>query len=70
MIDSVAGSIIAAPTPSSSDSPMNSWTTFCDSEAISEPTANSVAPMKNSLRRPMMSPSRPKLISSEANTSE
>ncbi len=49
---------------------MNSWTTFCDSEAISEPTANSVAPMKNSLRRPKMSPSRPKLISSEANTSE
>ena len=42
MIDSVAGSITAAPMPSSTDSPMNSCTTDCDSDAISEPTANSV----------------------------
>ena len=56
--------------PSSSASPRNSSTTFCDSEAISDPTANIVAPKKNSLRRPKMSPSRPRLISNEANTSE
>ncbi len=70
MIDSVAGSIIAAPMPSISDSPMKSCTTDCDSDAISEPTANSDAPMKNSLRRPTMSPRRPKLMRSDANTSE
>ena len=69
-IDSVAGSIIAAPIPSISDSPMKSCTTDCESDAISEPTANSVAPMKNILRRPTMSPRRPKLMSSDANTSE
>ena len=69
-IDSVAGSIIAAPMPSSSDSPMKSWTTDCDSEARSEPMPNKPAPAKNSLRRPMTSPNRPKLMSSDANTSE
>ena len=66
----MAGSIIAAPTPSSSDSPMNSCTTEWDIDAISEPTANRPAPAKKSFRRPKMSPSRPKLISREANTSE
>lgn len=69
-MDSVAGSIMAAPMPSSSDSPMNSCRTECDSSLIREPTANIAAPAKNSLRRPMMSPSRPKLMSNEANTSE
>jgi hypothetical protein len=49
---------------------MKSWTTECEREATSEPTANMAAPAKNIRRRPMMSPSRPKLISSEANTSE
>ena len=66
----MAGSIIAAPMPSISDSPMKSCTTDCDSDAINEPTANSDAPMKNILRRPTMSPSRPKLINSDAKTSE
>src|SRR5689334_8210452 len=69
-IDNVAGSIIAAPTPSISDSPTKSWTTDCDSDAMSEPTANSDAPMKNIFLRPTMSPSRPKLMSSDAKTSE
>ena len=66
---SVAGSIAAAPMPSSTDSPMKSCTTDWDSDAISEPTANRPAPMKNMRRRPMMSPIRPKLMSSDANTS-
>jgi hypothetical protein len=44
MIESVAGSMAAAPMPSSNDSPMNSWPTDCDSEASSDPMANRVAP--------------------------
>ena len=66
----MAGSIIAAPIPSISDSPMKSCTTDCESDAMSDPIANSDAPTKKSLRRPMMSPRRPKLISNDANTSE
>ncbi len=70
MIDSVAGSIMAAPMPSRNDSPAKSCSGDCDTDAMNEPTANSVAPAKKSFRRPMMSPNRPKLINSDAKISE
>ena len=70
MIDNVAGSMAAAPRPSSSDSPRKSCVAECDMEANSEPRPKRVAPIRKRRRRPKMSPRRPKLISSEANTSE
>ena len=67
---SVAGIISDAPMPSMIASPKISTGTDWASDASSEPTPNSAAPMMNIRRAPKRSASRPPMISRLANVSE
>ena len=68
-LDSVDGRIIAAPTP---------WTNravisigpLTESPATTDDSMNTTMPMRNSSRRPLRSPIRPTVMSSDAKTSE
>ncbi len=53
----MAGITSTAPSPSMIDQPTNSVATFGLSAVVSEPTAYTIEPITNALRRPQTSPS-------------
>ena len=68
-LDRVDGRIIAAPMPCTNLAAMSIWP-LTASPAKTEAPMNTTMPMRKSLRRPLRSPTRPTVISSDAKTRE